>query len=104
MKRSRLFSLVPLLLCVMMLAGSVSLLIMPAAAQEISVMNGTGGTRNPVRVETTFAYRAKVNAEFTGFSFAMPTWTETNSACTLALFRWLGDPEDSLEAEPAAAM
>ncbi len=104
MKRSRIFSLVSLLLCVLMLAACVSLLILPASAQEISVMNGTGGTRNAVRVNTTYAYRAKVNAEFTGFSFAMPTWTETNSACTLALYRWLGDPEDSMEAEPIASV
>ncbi len=93
----------PLLLAVIMLAACLSAAIVPAHAEEVPVMNGSG-TRNPIRVETTFAYRAKVNAEFTGFSFAMPTWTEKNSACTLALFPWLGDPIDSLRADPIASV
>ena len=104
MKR-RLFSLLTTaLLGVLVLAACISAVILPAAAAEISVMNGTGGTRNAVRVETTFAYRAKVNGEFTGFSFSMPTWTETNCACTLALYKWTGDPMDSLKADPIASV
>ncbi len=103
MKRSLLSRLTPLLLCAVMLASCVTLLILPASAQEISVMNGSG-TRNPVRVETTYAYRAKVNAEFSGFSFCMPTWTETDAACTLALFAWTGDPVESLKAQPIASV
>ena len=105
MKKHTLFSIITsLLLGTLVLAACMATTVLPAAAQEISVMNGTGGTSNPIRVETDFAYRAKVNGEFTGFSFSMPTWTETNSACTLALFAWTGDPVESLKAEPIASI
>ncbi len=90
------------LLAALMLAACAAVLILPASAGEVSVQNGTGN-RGAVRVSDTYAYRAKVNAEFTGFSMAMPTWTETNSACTLALFKWTGDPETSMAAEPIAS-
>ena len=103
MKRLFISRLTPLLICLLMLASCITLLILPASAQDVSVMNGSG-TRNPVRVETTYAYRAKVNAEFTAFAFSMPTWTETDCACTLALFAWTGDPVDSLAAEPIASV
>ena len=89
------------LLATLMLATCAVGLILPSAAAEVSVQNGTG-SRGAVRVGNSYAYRAKVNGEFTAFSFAMPTWTETNSACTLALYKWTGDPEDSMKAEPIA--
>lgn len=93
--------ILPLVLALLLLVSCLPLMIVPAHAQGVSIQNGTG-SRGAVRVETTFAYRAKVNAEFTGFSMAMPTWTETNSACTLALFAWTGDPTTSLAAQPIA--
>ena len=102
-KRFAFAKILPLLLAVFMMAACIPPLILPAYAAEVSVMNGTGA-REALRVETTFAYRAKVNGEFTGFSFAMPTWTETNSACTLALFKWTGDPDDSLAGTPIASV
>ena len=91
----------PLILAVLMVTSSLSLLTLSVGAAEVSIQNGTG-TRGAVRVEEMFAYRAKVNAEFTGFSMTMPTWTTTDSACTLALFAWTGDPETSMKAEPIA--
>ncbi len=90
------------LIAVLMLAACAAGLILPTYAGEVSVQNGTGN-RGAVRVSATYAYRAKVNAEFTGFSMAMPTWTETNSACTLALFKWTGDPDTSMAAGPIAS-
>ena len=102
-KRFAFAKILPLLLAVLIIAACIPPLILPAYAAEVSVMNGTGA-REALRVETTFAYRAKVNGEFTGFSFAMPTWTETNSACTLALFKWTGDPDDSLAGTPIASV
>ena len=102
-KRFAFAKILPLLLAVFMMAACIPPLILPAYAADVPVMNGTGA-RNAMRVETTFAYRAKVNGEFTGFSFAMPTWTETNSACTLALFKWTGDPDDSLAGTPIASV
>ncbi len=90
-----------LLLCALMFAACASVLVVPAYADEVSVQNGTG-TRGAARVASSYAYRAKVNGEFTAFSFAMPTWTETDSACTLALYKWTGNPEESLAAQPIA--
>ena len=103
MKHPLLARLLPLLLALLMVASTVTLMIVPAFAQNVPVQNGSG-TRGAARVETTYAYRAIVNGEFTGFSMAMPTWTETNAACTLALFKWTGDPDASLEAEPIASV
>ena len=91
-----------LLLAVVMIAASAAGLILPASAAEVSVQNGTG-SRGAVGVSGYYAYRAIVNGEFTAFSMVMPTWTETNSACTLALFKWTGDPDSSLAAEPIAS-
>ena len=101
MKRRFLKNTLSILLAVLMLAVCAVGLILPASAAEVSVQNGTG-SRGAARVSSSYAYRAKVNGEFTAFSFAMPTWTETNSACTLALYKWTGDPEDSMKAEPIA--
>ena len=101
MKHPLLTKLLPLILAVFMLASCVTLMMFPAHAEDVSIQNGTG-SRGAVRITETFAYRAIVNADFTGFSMAMPTWTESNSACTLALFKWTGDPVSSLAAAPIA--
>ena len=91
-----------LLLAVIMLGSCAFCLILPATAAEVSVQNGTG-SRSPVGAgQKYYAYRAKVNGEFTAFSMAMPTWTATDAACTLALFRWTGNPDDSVAGEPIA--
>ncbi|MBQ7316017.1 MAG: hypothetical protein IJW90_02790 [Clostridia bacterium] len=102
MKHTFLKRILTVLLAAIMLATCALGLILPTSAAEISVQNGTG-SRGATRVGNSYAYRAIVNGEFTAFSFAMPTWTETNSACTLALYKWTGDPEDSLAAEPIAS-
>ena len=89
-------------LCVLILVTCVFALMIPAsAAAEVSVLNGTG-SRGAVEVTGYYAYRTIVNGEFSAFSMAMPTWTETNSACTLALYKWTGDSESSMAAEPIA--
>ena len=102
MKAIRIKHALALLLAILMLATCATGLILPTAAIDISVQNGTG-TRGAVRVSESYAYRAIVNGEFTAFSFTMPTWTETDAACTLALYKWTGDPEDSMKAEPIAS-
>ncbi len=105
MKRFSIKRPLALFLSMVMLLTSLSALTMvsviTSSAAEMSVQNGTGA-RGAARVSDSYAYRAKVNGEFTAFSFAMPTWTETNSACTLALYKWTGDPDESLAAEPIA--
>lgn len=100
MKTKHILSLV---LAIIMLATCITCLILPTYAGEISVQNGTG-SREAIRVEGVLAYRAKVNGEFTSFAMAMPTWTKTDSACTLALYQWTGNVNDSLEAEPIASV
>ena len=90
------------LLALLIPAACMAGLILPSSAAEISVQNGTGN-RGAVAVGEYYAYRAIVNGEFTAFSFAMPTWMQTDSACTLALYKWEGDPETSLAAEPIAS-
>ena len=102
MKQNRIRRIVTVLLAVVMLASCAAVLILPSAAAEVSVLNGTG-SRGAVGVSGYYAYRAIVNGEFTAFSMAMPTWTTTDSACTLALYKWTGDPDSSLAAEPIAS-
>ncbi len=102
MKMHHLQRYVSVLLAVLLLAATAVGLILPASAADISVQNGTG-SRGAVRVGDSYAYRAIVNGEFTAFSMAMPTWTTTDSSCTLALFKWTGDPDSSLAAEPIAS-
>ena len=79
-----------------------SLTFSSSASSEVSVQNGTG-TRNAIAVSSSLAYRAKVNGEFTGFAYSMPTWASTDSACTLALFKWDGGLSSSMAAEPIAS-
>ena len=102
MKHVNLTRILTAVMAAVMLASCAVCLILPTAAADISVQNGTG-SRGAVRVSESYAYRAIVNGEFTAFSFAMPTWTETDAACTLALYKWTGDPEDSMNAEPIAS-
>ena len=101
MKRITIKNTLTLLLALLMVTACATCLILPTMAADVSVLNGTG-SRSAVEVGGYFAYRAIVNGEFTAFSMAMPTWTETNSACTLALYKWTGDPESSMAAEPIA--
>ena len=102
MKRTSVKNVLTILLAVLMLASCAVGLMVTVSAAEVSVQNGSGN-RGAVRVGDTFAYRAKVNGEFTAFAYSMPTWTETNSACTLALYKWTGTLNDSLSKEPIAS-
>ena len=101
MKTSQLKRTFTVLLAVVMLLSCMTCLILPSSAAEVSILNGTG-TRGAVRVNGYYAYRAIVNGEFSAFSMAMPTYTETSSACTLALYKWTGDPDASIAAQPIA--
>ena len=101
MKHANVKRILTAILAAVMLVSCAAVLILPSSAAEVSVLNGTG-SRGAVEVTGYYAYRAIVNGEFSAFSFAMPTWTETNSACTLALYKWTGDSESSMAAEPIA--
>ncbi len=102
MKTMRFKRICTALLAALMVAACAAGLVIPTSAAEVSVQNGTGN-RGAVGVSGYYAYRAIVNGEFTAFSFAMPTWTTKDSACTLALYKWTGDPESSMAAEPIAS-
>ena len=102
MKTMRFKRICTALLAALMVAACAAGLVIPTSAAEVSVQNGTGN-RGAVGVSGYYAYRAIVNGEFTAFSFAMPTWTTKDSACTLALYKWTGDPDSSLAAEPIAS-
>ena len=103
MKNNWIKRIIPLLLCALTVTACIIGLVLPTSAVEISVQNGTG-SRGAIRVEKTYAYRAIVNGEFTGFGMAMPTWTKNDSACTLALYKWEGDHDTSLAAQPIASI
>ena len=92
-----------LLLAVATVSALCGALVIPtAAATEVSVQNGTGSSA-AIQATDFLAYRAKVNGEITGFAYSMPTWATTDSACTLALFKWDGSLTTSLAAEPIAS-
>ncbi len=101
MKKTTFQRVIAFFLCMIMLLTCMIGMVIPASAEDVSVQNGTG-TRDAVRIDNVYAYRAKVNGEFTAFAMAMPTWKETNSACTLALFKWTGDVEASMATTPIA--
>ncbi len=103
MKKSRIKRLLTLLLAIVTLLNLGSAMIFStAAATEVSVQNGTG-TNTAVQASEYLAYRAKVNGEFSGFAYSMPTWATTDSDCTLALYKWDGNLTSSLAAEPIAS-
>jgi hypothetical protein len=74
----------------------------PVIGKDVSVQNNTG-TRTPVSIGDWLGYRIRVNGEITGFSFDMPTWTTTDSACTLAVYAWDKDIQTTLAAQPIAS-
>ncbi len=74
----------------------------PIIGEEASVQNGTGN-KEALRVTNWLGYRVRVNGEITGFSYDIPTWTTTNSSCTLALYKWNTDTATTLAAEPIAS-
>ncbi len=91
------------LLCITMLAGALAVpLGIWAAGGEVSIQNGSG-TRGAVQVSDSLAYRAKVNGAFTAFSFTMPTWSTSDSSCTLSLYTWKGSFDKTVAATPLAS-
>ena len=103
MKHMPIKRLLSLLLAATTLLTLGSALALPtAASSEVSVQNGTGSP-GAIPFSSPFAYRAKVNGEFTGFAYSMPTWATNDSACTLALFKWDGSLSSSLQSQPIAS-
>lgn len=89
-------------LCFCMLAATLALFPAVNAASDVSIQNGTG-TREPVRVGNSFAYRAKLNDAFTAFSFTMPTWEKKTEKCTISLFAWNENFNKTVSGTPIAS-
>ena len=89
------------LLAALMLTTCVSGLILPSAAKDVSVSNGTG-TREAQFITGDTAYRVKINSPFTGFGFSMPTWATSDGSCRLSMYVWKGTYRDTINAEPVA--
>ena len=101
MKSSTFRRLLAMLLCLLMVGSIFSMVIPVSAAEDVSVQNGSG-SREPIRVGKTYSYRAKINGEFTGFGYCMPTWTKTDSYATLSVYKWLGGYEKTVASAPIA--
>lgn len=93
--------LLTLALAAIMIATAVSVMTLPSAANEAYVQTGTGKI-SPEKVTDYYAFRIKVNAEFTAFTYRLSTWGMPGSACTLSLYKWKGDPDVSMRYEPIA--
>ncbi len=92
-----------LVLCLTLLMGTCLIpLGVSAAETEVNVQNGTG-TRGAVEVTDSMSYRAIINGAFTGFGICIPTYTQSDSACTLSVYAWKGTFEATMGADPLAS-
>ena len=87
-------------LAVMIILTALSVMIIPTSAMDACVQSGTGKI-SPEKVTDYYAFRIKVNAEFTAFSFRLSTWGMPGS-CSLSLYKWTGDPDAAMKREPIA--
>ena len=101
MKRNTLTKLLLWALCLCMLAGTFSVLA-AAAPRSISVQNGSG-ERGAIAVTGTYSYRAIVNGSFDSFAFCMPTYSTPSADCTISLYKWAGNYEDTVAQTPVAS-
>lgn len=101
MKKSMLFRVLIAVCCLALMGTALAVAFTVAAATEISIQNGTG-ERQPIRVGTTYSYRAIVNGGFNGFGFCMPTWENTDSYASLSIYKWEGSYSKTIEKEPIA--
>ncbi len=78
-----------------------SMLHVEAAGYNKSIQNGTG-SRDAAQIDDAMGYRVLVQGEFTAFSFNMPTWTTTDSACRLSLYVWADTYDATVAQNPVA--
>ncbi|MBP3665447.1 MAG: hypothetical protein J6K29_00200 [Clostridia bacterium] len=109
MKRHTYKRLLALFLSLLMILTSLSALltvsvvsVSAAVKKEHSVQNGTG-TREPIRAGESYAYRANVKYAFNAFGFNMPTWNQTDSSCTVSVYKWQGSFESTVAGQPIAS-
>ncbi len=90
-----------LLICLIMLAATLSVFAVYAddVPRSISVQNGTG-TRGAVAVTKTYSYRAILNGSFDGFGYCIPTYNTTDSECTISMYKWEGNYENTVASTP----
>ncbi len=58
--------------------------------------------KHPVQVgeNTVYGLRSYVNGEFGSISFCLPTWNRADSQCTIGIFKWQGNYDDTVAAGP----
>ena len=47
-----------------------------------------------------YGQRAYINGEFSSISYCLPTWNRTDSQCTIGIFKWQGNFDDTVAAAP----
>ncbi len=80
----------------------LSALPVTVAAQNVTVTNGTG-SRGAFSITSPLGYRVNLLAPFTGFGFAMPTWTTTDACATLSVYKWQGSYAATVESGALAS-
>ena len=98
-------SILAVILTVVTLGVMLAALVIPTVSADavgISVQNGTGSS-TAIEASGSLAYRAIVQGEFSAFSFHMPTWSTSDSDCTLALYKWAGSPGKTYASAPIAS-
>ena len=101
MKNRTITKLLLWLVCLCMLAGTLSVLAFAedGLPRSISVQNGTG-TRGAVAVTKTYSYRAILNGSFDGFGYCLPTYNTTTAECTISMYKWEGNYADTVAKTP----
>ena len=101
MKSEKMKRVAACLVAFVILITTVSAMIVPSSAVDACVLTSSGKV-SPEKVTDYYAFRIQVNGDFTAFSYKLSTWGMPNSACTLSLYKWRGDPEASMKREPLA--
>ena len=101
MKRSRFITL--LLASLMIMSAVFSAAASAAGNYSYALFNrALDSQKYPEEVATDSVYGQRVilNAPFIGVGFCLPTWNRTDSQCTIGVFSWTGDFDNTVKAEP----
>ncbi len=107
----RFFALVLALMTVASLGVSFSVsgeegdnILSDTPVQIITFDKGLDGQKSPHRVNPGDVYgmRLSLGAPFNGIGYCLPTWSTTDSDCTLSLYAWNGTFDDTIAASPIA--
>ena len=102
LKLSDLRRVMALLLCLSMLFSLGALLTVSTSAEEGYVVAAFGqGNNTPVGLEGKgIGQRIAVNAPFTGFSFTVCTWCNTDCVASMSVYAWKGSFDSTVAEAP----